>query len=224
MGLNVDTVPFNPLGSCQSGGLYFTTAENLVKYLDYGNFIAEIKIPDDAEVYKDPEGDKWKADKIEILSVTKFIDHPFFCDHTWLLKALQFSGNIIQLIENPTEGMCLAAIRENGYSLQYIKNPSEELCLIAVRQNGNAIRFIKNPTEEMCLIAINYNPYVLKYIKNQTEKMCLAAVKQEGYVLEYVKNQTPEICKLAIKNKLGASKYINFKQSKTKWVGSNTEQ
>lgn len=58
LGLNIDT-------DC---GLCYTTKENLHKYFHDGNLLAEIKIPDDAKVIL--EGDKWRADKINILRIT----------------------------------------------------------------------------------------------------------------------------------------------------------
>jgi hypothetical protein len=64
-GLNVDILPFDPSGSCNPGGLYFT-CEDILSFLDYGPWLREVTIPEDAKVYRDP-GDnetKWKADKI----------------------------------------------------------------------------------------------------------------------------------------------------------------
>lgn len=90
-GLNVDTAPFNPSGSSEPGGLYFTIAEHLerflcrgvwyrewvmrniatpkeAQFLDYRVIIREITIPEDALVYPDPKprGDNivWKSDKM----------------------------------------------------------------------------------------------------------------------------------------------------------------
>ena len=63
-GLNVDPVPFNPTGSCRPGGIYFSNEEYILDFIDYGPNIREVKLPDDAKIYKDPDGNKWKADKI----------------------------------------------------------------------------------------------------------------------------------------------------------------
>ncbi len=40
------------------------------------------------------------------------------------------------------EEYCWKMIRENEYVIQYIKNPSEKMCLEAVRRNLNLIQFI----------------------------------------------------------------------------------
>ncbi len=63
-GLVVDTVPFNKKGSCVPGGIYFTTPEHICDFLEYGVYVREVTIPADAEMVKDPAGDKWRASKV----------------------------------------------------------------------------------------------------------------------------------------------------------------
>lgn len=61
LGLNVDTVPFNPTSTCKAGGLYFTNFANLANFQMYGSQIGIIEIPDDAQVYI--EENKFKSNK-----------------------------------------------------------------------------------------------------------------------------------------------------------------
>lgn len=61
-GLNVDTVPFNALGSCEAGGIYFSNAEYIFNFLDYGVYLCLVEIPEDALVYE--EDNKMKVDKL----------------------------------------------------------------------------------------------------------------------------------------------------------------
>ena len=63
-GLNVDTQPFNPKGSYEPGGLYFSNVEHIFEFLNYGPYIREVTIPPRVKVYKDPEGHKYKAHQI----------------------------------------------------------------------------------------------------------------------------------------------------------------
>jgi ankyrin repeat protein len=66
-GLNVDPLPFNPRGDCTPGGIYYTDAENILYFLDYGPWIREVILPKDAQVYQNhglPK--KWKADKVKL--------------------------------------------------------------------------------------------------------------------------------------------------------------
>ena len=55
LGLNVDTKQFNPSGSCESGGLYFTNINNLLDFCYCGQHIALIEIPDDSQIYIDDD-------------------------------------------------------------------------------------------------------------------------------------------------------------------------
>jgi hypothetical protein len=66
-GLNVDTKPFNdnPDKSCCEGGLYFAPVESIFAFLEYGPWVREVIIPEDANVVKDPYGpEKYRADKL----------------------------------------------------------------------------------------------------------------------------------------------------------------
>jgi len=65
-GLNVLNEPFNdnPKASCVGGRLYFTDYENLPLFLYHGDLIYEVTIPKDARVVKDPDGNKWGADRL----------------------------------------------------------------------------------------------------------------------------------------------------------------
>jgi len=64
-GLNVDPLAFNPKGTCEPGGIYYTQ-KDILAFLRYGPWIREVVIPDDAQVYKDPDEnpEKWKANKV----------------------------------------------------------------------------------------------------------------------------------------------------------------
>jgi hypothetical protein len=63
-GLNVDSVPFNdnPNDSCVEGGFYFSDADHICNFVEYGNYIREVTLPDDAKMVKD--GNKWRANKL----------------------------------------------------------------------------------------------------------------------------------------------------------------
>ena len=68
-GLNILKEEFNdnPNKSCCAGGLHFTNAENIFKFLDYGIYLRKITLPTDNpdfRVIKDSAGDKWRANMI----------------------------------------------------------------------------------------------------------------------------------------------------------------
>jgi len=77
-GLNVDTVEFDPTGSCKAGGLYFSKCGSSLRWCRTMEAfkIALVEIPDDANVYVEPAQhanqfpEKYKANKI----IIKIID------------------------------------------------------------------------------------------------------------------------------------------------------
>jgi len=74
-GLNIDTLPFNPKGTCEPGGIYFTR-EDILAFANYGAWLREVILPEDAKVYKDPDSKltKWKSDKV-ILGKREYVDY-----------------------------------------------------------------------------------------------------------------------------------------------------
>lgn len=80
---------------------------------------------------------------------------------------------------------------------QYVKDPTEEMCLYAIKHNVENILCIKDLTDEFILKAIRVNPNVIGYVE-QTEERCLLAVSISGPVIKRIKNQTPEIHAKAI--------------------------
>jgi len=77
-GLNILEEEFNdnPEHSCVPGGFYFTDYEHLPKFFQYGTWIREVTIPTDARVVLDPDGNKWRCDKI-ILGKKYHIENDF---------------------------------------------------------------------------------------------------------------------------------------------------
>jgi len=76
-GLNILDKPFESKGSCVSGGLYFTTLVHLHHFYDYGIWLREVTIPEDARMVMDPSANKWRANKIILGD-----KYPLFDDQT----------------------------------------------------------------------------------------------------------------------------------------------
>src|SRR5690349_5275845 len=77
-GLNILDKPFEKDGSCVSGGLYFTSIKHIFKYLSYGCYLREIKLPNDCQWMMDPEGDKFRADKLIFVNRYELADPKTF--------------------------------------------------------------------------------------------------------------------------------------------------
>ncbi len=187
LGLNIDTLPFNPSGSCEPGGLYFTTFDHIFKFISYGDNIAEISIPDDAKVYEDPSLDKYKADRIFIKSI-ETLENFFNKNPKFLMIAIKQNGCTLCFVKNQTLELCMEAVKQDGLALQSVKNQTPELCMGAVKQNGCALGFIHDQTPELCMEAVKQDGWALQFVKNQTPEICMEAVKENCWVLDYVEN------------------------------------
>jgi len=196
-GLNVDTVPFNPSGDCEPGGLYYSTAEHICKFSAYGCSIADVIVPEDSQVYQN--GTKFKADKIilsNIRSMEMYIDS---LPYEKQLNAVKQTGRLLQFVSIQTSEICLEAVKQNGIALSYVKEQTDEICMVAVKQNGMALLYVNNQTPEICLEAVRQNGISLLNVKEQTVEICMEAVRQNGCALEFVKEQTPELCMETVK-------------------------
>lgn len=63
-GINEDIIPFNPKGTCEPGGMYYSR-EDILEFIHYGCWIREVVLLDDSKIYKDPDEfiEKWKTNK-----------------------------------------------------------------------------------------------------------------------------------------------------------------
>jgi hypothetical protein len=78
-GLNIDTVPFNPSGDCEPGGIYYAK-EDILAFVSYGCWIRKVEIPTDARTYANPGTPvKWKSNKVFL--------HPR--KHLWNVKTIK---------------------------------------------------------------------------------------------------------------------------------------
>jgi hypothetical protein len=218
VGLNVDTIAFNPTGSCQPGGLYFTDKENLHEYFNHGYLIADIRIPKDAKVYQDPEEYKWKADKIEILSITPRCFHSIFNSYEYWLGVVQKKGYALEFTpeEFKDHYICLIAVRKSGYAMNFVplEFKTKELYKVALQDDGC---YLMNVPEELkdldiCLVAVRQDGLALQFVPTNllNYELCSKAVAQNGFAFQYVPDKIKDefICMLAVQQRGGMLYYV----------------
>ncbi len=163
LGLNTDHIPFNPSGSGEPGGLYFTNLDNFYKFLGYGNLIADVTVPEGVKIYGDPVGDIWKAPSIIISNIRKISELPQWNDLSFWLAIVQKNGYDLKLVpdEFKTAEIYLGAVQQNEAAIRDIPNrlQTNELYLAAVRRNGRSLTYVPEnlKTEEICLAAVQQN-------------------------------------------------------------------
>ncbi len=150
-GLNEDILPFNPSGSCEPGGLYFTTIDHIHEFFDCGDHIAFITLCPDAVFYIDPEGNKFKTDKFNIDKIMLFSD----CDNYYEI--------------------CCNAVTHNGMFLHYVsyKHRTHDICLIAIKQDFRALEYVlkEHKTLELCTLAVKEYSAVLIFVPDHIKKI-----------------------------------------------------
>jgi hypothetical protein len=95
IGLNVLNKPFEKVGSCVPGGLYFTIQQYLYNFLDYGDHIHQIFLPYNDpkfEMVLDPQGDKYRANKIIVDEKKYMLDDI----ETYIILKIKLNKNIIK--------------------------------------------------------------------------------------------------------------------------------
>ena len=65
-GLNIDTEPFDETPDC-CGGLFFSDAQNVLSFCDYGDLIAEVEVPNGEKII--PVKDKYKSHAIVLKNI-----------------------------------------------------------------------------------------------------------------------------------------------------------
>lgn len=276
LGLNVDTIPFNPTGSGKPGGLYFATATNLPAFFNRGTVIVQVTIPDDAKVHV--ESSKIKADKIIISNPINIKDWPYWLDQKYCLRIIKKYPSTAKYMRSTTEALDMELVKtdigyidqiplerrtdrvwavvlsQDGEYIKKVVDPSEYLCLIAVKKSSKALSMIKNPTDKVIVEALAYSNKACKFLrepisnnvfrfilnndklryiecnlseehelmaieatvlnfrhlKNPSARSIKAALQNDGNLIGCIKTYTEEMAKIAIERNPDAIKYISL--------------
>lgn len=148
VGLNVDTISFNPTSKCSSGGLYFCEeADCHIWWNQFGTKMSEIEIPNDATICI--EENKFKTNKLIIKSIIDFED---MNDGFWM-NIFIMDADALQYIKKQTYEICLKAVNRNGLTLEYVKDQTLKICMEAIKQNNHALCYVKD-YELRCVLEI----------------------------------------------------------------------
>lgn len=147
LGLNEDTLYFNPSGECEDGGLYFADKEHIIQYLQYGSKYARVIIPDDAQVYI--EKFKYKANKIILEDIKDITFENFENDGIKINYKQAKNKNILYKSQ---EGI-------QYFINEFIDDISAESCAIYVYRLDD-----KYFTEELCVNIVKKNKFMIYFI------------------------------------------------------------
>lgn len=85
--------------------------------------------------------------------------------YSWIFPELFYN-------ENPSESICLSAIKVNEKLIAFIEKQTLKICLAAVKRNGLTLQFIKHPTFEIASKAVQNNPEAIKFVKPEFKEAC----------------------------------------------------
>lgn len=128
-GINTDALPFNPKGSCEPGGIYFSR-EDIFAFLNYGTELYEVEPI--GEIYKDKETDitKWKAHSVNLKYIGAVLDFiPYLVGQGADITANNNNDNNL-LVHNPSllqKGMECKVFEESyNQSIEIIRSENNE--------------------------------------------------------------------------------------------------
>jgi hypothetical protein len=158
-GLNVDPLPFEPSGECKPGGLYYTDLEHIPRwYRIEWPLIADVTLPDGARVYAEPDGTKWKADRLVLSNIRPLSEMLATLNEWTLYQMLNQNGEMLRHVLKQTRAVCLAAVESHPQALQFVHDQTDDLCMTAIHQDWSAIQYARRQTEVMCRCAMYLSP------------------------------------------------------------------
>lgn len=180
LGINRDELFFRPYGSCESGGLYFTTKEHLPKNWHRGYYIADIDLIPDEPIYRDPQGDKWKTPAFSVRKLTPMLEHELFQDKEFCIKMLDYQPWFLpHMLKDPD--VYLAAVKSSGCTIKFIlsEQQTDEMKLEAVKNDPIALKYISNPNLEICKIAVKKAASTILYTPEKYRDECIKLMRDE---------------------------------------------
>lgn len=104
-----------------------------------------------------------------------------------LLEQIKKNPNNIKDIENPTEDLCIYAIRIDYRVLRFINNQSINVCTKAIKINYKSLKYVKDQTIPIIIHAIRINPKAFKYIDDQNDKIYEICAGINYKIIDYAK-------------------------------------
>ena len=142
VGLNTLKDTFHPYGDCEWGGLYFCDHINVFHWLKLGTIIADVTIPDGAQVCLQKFG-KYKCDQMIISNLRK-IDQS-------VIKMLVSSGSDIHVAN---EHALLCALFDADYfRIKWLTEEGSDVNKMDHRELCSALRYLYNKGKQHCAVS-----------------------------------------------------------------------
>ena len=220
-GVNVDPLPFRPDGNCNSGGLYFTTPEWVLKYKSQtdkfaDHYIGQIKLAADEPVWQEETGYasyrtpiqslKWKAHTVTLVNMTKIKD---MSDEEYYNlighHVHKKSPEPYDKLKHREQWLNLIDIKPK--IIKYMRNQDPYICLMAVMKNAKALKHVQDPYYKTCQTILGRNYLSVKTITDID--LIHRMLSMNGMILLHIPRQmkNQEMVDIAVDNNPDAARY-----------------
>jgi hypothetical protein len=105
-----------------------------------------------------------------------------------ILETLEKCGAMITEVKNKNDLYWETALKNDGNAIRFHTDPSESLCLTAIRQTGSAIQYVprEKQTEFLSLAAVMQDPMALEFIYEQSECLIRLAFFGNACALNFI--------------------------------------
>lgn len=212
-GIVEDILAFNnnPLDTCCEGGIYFSDEKHILKYIDYGPWIRQVEISEDAQWLPDPNGNKWRASKLffhprrELFTIEtiKWMEENGIDihGHTFILFIRAAENGYLELVKYLlSKGADIEAL-EGGALRCAANNGKLEVVKFLVEQGADVSSYTYAPIRWASYHGhLDVAQFLFKQVKTDIDL-------QDGNIITYaVENNNLDVVKWAIAN---GSKYID---------------
>lgn len=156
-----------------------------------------------------------KVNVADVVDIWKLIVNP---SDAVKIKAVTKCPYIYSFLDEASSNVTTAMIDAYPKAICLVKEPTENMCLLAVRKRGDSLSDIKNQFEDICIVAVKENACNIQYVKVHTVSVYVAALTskqlcQDGCLFQYT---NPALMSVAIKQAIKLNpivvQYVTFPQ------------
>ena len=225
-GLNEDSIPFNPTGECEPGGIYFTDTDNIAHWLKYGGikmkYCRTVTLKPYSRVYI--AYNKFKSDVIELGERVEIKDLPCWSDNDYCLNAVKENISSFKYVRDINHYVQLEAIKHDAlYTIRYLLDNNmevtKEIQMEAINNNSCVIEYLLDHNidipKEVQIETVKQNSHVISRLLEKkvdvSEEVKLEAVKKDWYAIMYMLEHKVHVSKEVYIEAIGAKpKVLEF--------------
>jgi len=140
---------------------------------------------------------KTRDEIYEVMRNPLLLKGPNNYSEEFLIELLDHWDRAIEYMVDPSEKICLAAVKKDGELLRFIKNQTEEVCLKAIRKcgiHGGVLQYVNNQTENIIMEALEEDPSSLRYVREMKPKYQKHALAGDPFVFHLIENPSLDLC------------------------------